>query len=71
MEAIKRIRRSESMWRELLARYEASGMSVLEFCRAEGIHRTVFQRWRSRLNGPAPLSWTGSIPNAFHLFVSR
>jgi hypothetical protein len=51
MEAIKRIRRSESMWRELLARYEASGMSVLEFCRAEGIHRTVFQRWRSRLKG--------------------
>ena len=23
------------------------------------------------LNGPAPLSWTGSIPNAFRLFVSR
>jgi transposase-like protein len=49
MEAIKRIRRSESMWRELLARYGASGMSVLEFCRAEGIHPTVFRRWRSRL----------------------
>jgi len=44
MEVNKRIRRSESTWRELLARYEASGMSVVEFCRAEGIHQTVFPR---------------------------
>jgi len=49
MEAIKRIRRSESVWRELLARQAASGMSVAEFCRAEGMHPTVFRRWRSRL----------------------
>ena len=51
MEQIKRIRRSESMWRELDARHATSGMSVLEFCRAEGIHPTVFRRWRSRLKG--------------------
>ena len=25
----------------------------------------------NRSSGPAPLSWTGSIPNAFRLFVSR
>jgi transposase-like protein len=24
-------------------------MSALEFCRAEGVHPTVFRRWRSRL----------------------
>ena len=51
MEPIKRIRRSESTWRELLGRQAASGMSALEFCRAEGVHPTVFRRWRSRLKG--------------------
>ncbi|MGH3573642.1 MAG: IS66 family insertion sequence element accessory protein TnpA [Pseudonocardiaceae bacterium] len=51
MEPIKRIRRSELMWRELLARHATSGMSALEFCRAEGVHPTVFRRWRSRLKG--------------------
>lgn len=51
MEQIKRIRRSESTWRELLARHAASGVSVLEFCRTEGINPGVFRRWRSLLRG--------------------
>ena len=51
MEPIKRIKRSESTWRELFARQGASGMSVLEFCRAERLNPGVFRRWRSMLNG--------------------
>jgi len=51
MEPIKRIKRSESTWRELFARQAASGVSVLEFCRGEGINAGVFRRWRSRLDG--------------------
>jgi putative transposase len=49
MDQIKRIKRSEATWRELFARHASSGVSVLEFCRAEGINPGVFRRWRSML----------------------
>jgi transposase-like protein len=51
MDQMKRIKRSEATWRELFARHASSGISVLEFCRAEGINPGVFRRWRSTLNG--------------------
>lgn len=51
MEPIKRIKRSESAWREIFARHAASGVSLLEFCRGEGINPGVFRRWRFKLNG--------------------
>ena len=51
MEPIKRIKRSESAWREIFARHAASGVSLLEFCRSKGINPGVFRRWRFRLNG--------------------
>jgi putative transposase len=49
MDKIKRIKRSEATWREIFARHASSGLSVLEFCRAEGFNAGVFRRWRSRL----------------------
>jgi hypothetical protein len=51
MDQIKRIKRSEATWREIFGRHVSSGMSLLEFCRAEGINPGVFRRWRSMLNG--------------------
>jgi transposase-like protein len=51
MEAIKRVKRSEAAWRELFSRQAVSGVSVPEFCRAEGINAGLFRRWRSVLNG--------------------
>jgi putative transposase len=51
MEQVKRIKRSEATWRELFARHATSGLSVLEFCRAEGVNPGVFRRWRLMLNG--------------------
>ena len=60
MEPIKRIKRSESTWRELFARQATSGLSVLEFCRAERINPGVYRRWRSILNG------VGKIAKAAH-----
>jgi hypothetical protein len=51
MDQIRRIKRSEATWRELFARHASSGISVLEFCRAEAINPGVFRRWRSMLNG--------------------
>jgi transposase-like protein len=49
MDPIKRIKRSEATWREIFARHVSSGLSVLDFCRAEGINPGVFRRWRSML----------------------
>ncbi len=51
MEQVRRIKRSEGTWREIFARHVSSGLSVLEFCRAERINPGVFRRWRSMLNG--------------------
>ncbi len=50
MDKIRRIKRSEATWREIFARHVSSGLSVLEFCRAEKINPGVFRRWRSVLN---------------------
>jgi transposase-like protein len=60
MEQIKRVRRSEAMWQEILAREAESGMSGQEFCRVEGIHPTVFRRWRSRLKCNGKIAGTKS-----------
>ena len=48
---VRRVKRSESTWRELVARHAASGLSVPQFCRGEGINAGVYRRWRSVLNG--------------------
>jgi hypothetical protein len=53
VKGIRRIKRSESTWRELFARQEASGTMVQEFCRIEGINPGVFRRWQARLSGKA------------------
>jgi len=36
-------------WRERLQRQRASGLSITEFCRKEGICRVSFQTWKRRL----------------------
>jgi hypothetical protein len=51
VEQVKRFKRSESTWRELFARQSASGLSVPDFCRGEGINAGVFRLWRSVLSG--------------------
>ncbi len=37
MDQIVRQRRSESAWREIVARQEQSGLTVQEFCEREGL----------------------------------
>jgi len=46
-----RVHRSESEWRELISRWEASGQSLREFCREQEIQISSFQRWRQKLAG--------------------
>ena len=46
----KRRCRSASEWSSIMARQEASRLSVESFCDAEGIGRSAFWRWWRRLS---------------------
>jgi transposase-like protein len=48
----------ERRWRERFERFRASGLDVPTFCRAEGVSRSTFYRWRARLKGTG----NGSVP---------
>lgn len=39
----------EHLWRKRLARWEASGLKVREFCEREGLTTTAFAHWRKTL----------------------
>lgn len=49
MDRIVRERRSESTWREIVARQEQSGLTVQEFCEREGLKAASLYGWRVRL----------------------
>jgi hypothetical protein len=40
-------------WAERLTRFESSGQSVLDFCRAEAVSGQSFYYWRRKLADPA------------------
>jgi hypothetical protein len=61
MNKTRRIRRSETTWRELFSRQAASGMTASEFCRREGINKNVFQRWRVALLGNGVRAAVGPV----------
>lgn len=49
MEKVRRARRGESAWRELVARQARSGLTVRVFCERERISAVSFYGWRARL----------------------
>jgi len=53
MDQIVRQRRSESAWREIVARQEQSGLTVTEFCEREGLKAASLYGWRVRLRQEA------------------
>ena len=48
-QATGRLRRG-SYWRQVLARWQRSGLSVRAFCRAEGVNEPQFYWWRRKLS---------------------
>jgi hypothetical protein len=52
-QVVRRRRLDESAWREVLQRFDGARMTVEDFCRAEGLCRSSFTRWRRRLRTPA------------------
>jgi hypothetical protein len=47
--AKKKSKEKESLWREIMERQMASGVSVRSFCAAEGISEPSFYFWRRKL----------------------
>ncbi|MGB6603282.1 MAG: transposase [Steroidobacteraceae bacterium] len=47
--AIQSSPRGEQAWSEVVARQAASGLTVREFCRREGLSAWSLYEWRSRL----------------------
>jgi hypothetical protein len=45
----KRRRLNERAWRDLFKRFDGAGLTVEAFCKAEGLSRSSFNRWRTRL----------------------
>ena len=62
--AVKRRRHlGVQAWRELFERFASAGVSVEEFCRREGLCRSSFNRWRSRLQ-PGAAARPALVPAA-------
>jgi hypothetical protein len=54
VEVKRRRHLDEDAWREMIARFPGTGMTLEAFCGAEGVCMTSFRRWRARLlGGPA------------------
>jgi hypothetical protein len=53
MDQVVRQRRSESVWREIVARQEQSGLTVTAFCEREGLKPASLYGWRVRLRQSA------------------
>jgi len=45
----KQNRSAEAVWRDRLARFGSSNLSVSQFCRKEGVSAPSFYHWRKRL----------------------
>jgi len=46
-----RVKRSEAEWRQVIARFAASGLSIARFCQREEIAKSSFARWRQQVGG--------------------
>ena len=51
-----RVNRSSAQWRELFARYDTSGLTIVEFCRRHGLCVSSFYRWRQAVSDTLPTS---------------
>ena len=51
-----RVNRSSAQWQELFARYDASGLTVVEFCRRHEVCVSSFYRWRQAVSDTLPVS---------------
>ncbi len=58
----KRSYRSEEQWRQLINAFEASNLSVDEYCAQNNLKYTTFCKWRQRLK---PVQGSHQTPPSF------
>lgn len=51
--AQSRIQRNAEQWRDIIQRFEKSGLSANAFCRRENLARSTFDLWRRRISRAA------------------
>jgi len=49
-QSTRRPRRNSDQWRNIVTRFENSGMKVKDFCRKENLARATFSKWRSQFS---------------------
>jgi hypothetical protein len=57
-------RRTETDWKTILRQFDASGLTIREFCGRERLSLSSFQRWRSRLGSVGPAEFVELVPTA-------
>ena len=50
----QREQKTEPFWRDLIARWKASGQTVAAFCAAHRVSQATFYSWRKRLAAHSP-----------------
>ena len=66
IQAGKRRRLNERAWRDLFMRFDGAGLTVEAFCKAEGLSRSSFNRWRSRLSMQPGVAATAVVRQPGH-----
>ncbi len=62
-----RVSRSEVEWREILSRFQASGLSIKQYCDQEQLLASSLRRWQRKLTSkpkPAFIPITKSTPTS-------
>lgn len=59
---VRRVRRGEKQWAEILRRFESSRLGAAAFCHREGLALSSLQRWRQRLGSPAEARFVELVP---------
>ena len=58
----RRVRRNKAQWREILRRFESSGVGSRQFCRRNGLALSSLQRWRQRLGSTSATDFVELVP---------
>jgi hypothetical protein len=58
----RRVRRTDKQWNAILRRFAASGLSIREFCRREGVSLSSLQRRRHLARSPAATGFVELVP---------
>ena len=51
MSSVKFTHRSRNEWEKILSTWESSGLSQADFCKREGISKSVFNKYKLKLRG--------------------